>query len=413
MSQKEITSKVPKLRFREFQGEWNFESINNLSLEPLSNGVFNDPKKVWSWIKIINVKDMYEWYFINTDNLTLLELDKKDFEKNKVLYWDIFFTRSSLVKEWIAYPNIYLSNSNDVTYDGHLIRLRLNNHKILPNFAIYNLRTNNSRVQFVSKGKTTTMTTIGQEEIWSIKISFPSLPEQQKIASFLSTVDEKIEKLKTKKSLLEKYKKWVMQKIFSREIRFRDENGEESEDWKNSILWDYLVEKNERTTSSGQYPIISSTIKGLFLQSDYFNRSIASDDNTGYKILKKNQLVFSPQNLWLWNLSVNNKFDIGIVSPSYKIFDFKNAIPDFFSYFLVMPRMIFQYIQSSEQWASVVRRNINMDMFLNISVEIPSLSEQQKIASFLSELDKKINAIDSQIGSTEKWKKGLLQAMFV
>ena len=70
------------------------------------------------------------------------------------------------------------------------------------------------------------------------------------------------------------------------------------------------------------------------MQKEYFNRSIASDDNSGYKILKKNQIVFSPQNLWMGNINYNNKYEIGIVSPSYKVFDInKKFDKDYISYY--------------------------------------------------------------------------------
>ena len=94
------------------------------------------------------------------------------------------------------------------------------------------------------------------------------------------------------------------------------------------LIW-ALIDENtthncskEKSTSSGQHEVLSSTKDNIVLQSEYFNREIASKDNTGYKILRIHQLVFSPQNLWLGNINVNTKYEVGIVSPSYKIYDF-------------------------------------------------------------------------------------------
>ena len=91
--------KVPKYRFMEFEkdGEWKEDILFNLALDGFSNGVFNDPKKVGSGYKLINVINMYSESPISENNLTLLELNDSEFEKNKVKYGDIFFTRSSLV----------------------------------------------------------------------------------------------------------------------------------------------------------------------------------------------------------------------------------------------------------------------------------------------------------------------------
>ena len=106
-------------------GEWGNLKIFDLAKDKtLNNGVFNDQNKVGKGYKLINVLDMYINRDIDESRLKLLDLSKKEFEKNKVYYGDIFFTRSSLVKEGIAFSNVYLGNSNDVTYDGHLIKQR-------------------------------------------------------------------------------------------------------------------------------------------------------------------------------------------------------------------------------------------------------------------------------------------------
>ena len=247
-----------------------------------------------------------------------------------------------------------------------------------------------------------------------LKYYYPSLPEQQKIATFLSLVDEKLQQLNKKKSLLEDYKKGVMQKIFSQELRFKDDNGNNYPDWEEKKLGEVLVEVNQKTTISNEYEILSSTMKGIFKQGDYFKRDIASKDNTGYKILRKNQLVFSPQNLWLGNINLNLTYDIGIVSPSYKIFSFSKDVElSYFKDLLKTPKMLHEYIQASEQGASVVRRNLDMSSFNAIKLNLPCLEEQQKIANFLSAIDEKISLTNIQIDNTKAFKKGLLQQMFV
>lgn len=252
------------------------------------------------------------------------------------------------------------------------------------------------------------------EYLLRLNINVPELKEQQKIAAFLSSVDEKLQQLTKKKSLLEDYKKGVMQKIFSQELRFKDDNGNNYPDWEEKKLGEVLVEVNQKTTISNEYEILSSTMKGIFKQGDYFKRDIASKDNTGYKILRKNQLVFSPQNLWLGNINLNLTYDIGIVSPSYKIFSFSKDVElSYFKDLLKTPKMLHEYIQASEQGASVVRRNLDMSSFNAIKLNLPCLEEQQKIANFLSAIDEKISLTNIQIDNTKVFKKGLLQQMFV
>ncbi|TPU42475.1 restriction endonuclease subunit S, partial [Acinetobacter baumannii] len=128
----------------------------------------------------MNVLDMYIDRDIDETRLSLLDLSQQEFERNKVKYGDIFFTRSSLVKEGIAHSNVYLGNSNDITYDGHLIKLSPNLEQTNPIFLNYGLKTSKVRKQLIQGGKTATMTTIGQKEIASTTIDIPSLQEQTK-----------------------------------------------------------------------------------------------------------------------------------------------------------------------------------------------------------------------------------------
>ncbi|MGI9638914.1 restriction endonuclease subunit S [Acinetobacter baumannii] len=129
-------STQPEIRLKGFSGGWDSYSIFSLAQnQKLNNGVFNDQNKVGKGYKLINVLDMYIETSIDESKLTLLDLDRKEFEQNKVKYGDIFFTRSSLVKEGIAFSNVYLGHSNDITYDGHLIKLSPNLELVDPDFS--------------------------------------------------------------------------------------------------------------------------------------------------------------------------------------------------------------------------------------------------------------------------------------
>jgi type I restriction enzyme S subunit len=206
----------PRLRFPEFReaGEWMESKLISLSNESLSNGVFNDPKKVGSGYKLINVSDMYIETTIDENRLSLLELSPSEFAGNQVLNGDIFFTRSSLVKSGIAVSNIYLGSSSDVTYEGHLIRFRVNTSKVVPLFAHYLFKTALIRTQLIARGKTATMTTIGQADVSSVTLFYPDPDEQQRIASCLSSLDALITTETQKLAALKTHKKGLMQQLF-------------------------------------------------------------------------------------------------------------------------------------------------------------------------------------------------------
>lgn len=196
-------------------GTWESYKLFDLAKDKtLNNGVFNDQNKVGKGYKLINVLDMYIKRDIDESRLNLLDLDKKEFEKNKVSYGDIFFTRSSLVKEGIAFSNVYLGVSNDITYDGHLIKLSPNLNIVEPKFLNYCLKTADVRKQLIQGGKTATMTTIGQQEVGNTIVNIPCLEEQTKIANFLFAIDQKIEVVAKQIEQAKQWKKGLLQQMF-------------------------------------------------------------------------------------------------------------------------------------------------------------------------------------------------------
>ena len=196
-------------------GEWGEYKIFDLAIDKtLNNGVFNDQNKVGKGYKLINVLDMYIQRDIDESRLSLLDLDKKEFENNKVNYGDIFFTRSSLVKEGIAFSNVYLGVSDDITYDGHLIKLSPDLNMVEPKFLNYCLKIAYVRKQLIQGGKTATMTTIGQKEVGNTIVKVPCLEEQTKIANFLSSIDQKIEVVAQQIEQAKQWKKGLLQQMF-------------------------------------------------------------------------------------------------------------------------------------------------------------------------------------------------------
>ena len=196
-------------------GEWGEYKIFDLAIDKtLNNGVFNDQNKVGKGYKLINVLDMYIQRDIDESRLSLLDIDKKEFERNKVNYGDIFFTRSSLVKEGIAFSNVYLGVSNDITYDGHLIKLSPDLNIIEPKFLNYCLKVAYVRKQLIQGGKTATMTTIGQQEVGNTLVKIPCLEEQIRIANFLSAIDQKIDVVAQQIEQAKMWKKGLLQQMF-------------------------------------------------------------------------------------------------------------------------------------------------------------------------------------------------------
>ena len=143
-------------------------------------------------------------------------------------------------------------------------------------------------------------------------------------------------------------------------------------------LGNCIKEVVEKTTENNQYEVLSVTKDGIFSQEEFFKKQIASKNNIGYKVIRKNNLVFSTMNLWMGSLDVLTNYEIGIVSPAYKIFEFNKELmlPEFANYFMKSHYMIEKYKDCSEQGASIVRRNLNLKQLLNIKINILELKNK-------------------------------------
>ena len=240
------------------------------------------------------------------------------------------------------------------------------------------------------------------------KANFEKLPnyttcrkEQDKIGYFFNLLDERIA---TQNKIIEKMES-LINGIYDKVLWQSN---------KQTSLSEILVERNERTTINNQYQVLSSTAKGLYRQSDYFDKEVASANNIGYKVLRLGDIVLSPQNLWLGNINYNDLFEIGIVSPSYKVFSIRNSYnPYYVSCFLKTPKALYEYTNASEQGASVVRRNLDINAFMAICFPMPNKILQDKTSERLRKINMKLD-IEKQIHERlNVQKQYLLRQMFI
>jgi len=229
----------------------------------------------------------------------------------------------------------------------------------------------------------------------------PLLRDSSEITSLLSLLDARIA---TQNKIIEKLETLI--KAIGNKCLFG--HG------RNVRLGDILIERTEKSTINDQYEILSSTIKGIFSQRDYFSKDIASENNIGYKVLHKGDIVLSPQNLWMGNINYNDKFNFGIVSPSYKIFAISEEFDCHYVAFLLKThRLLYSYRSISEQGASIVRRNLNMDAFLELTFKIPPFVAQRRIGQALSKLNDKIEMERDCLNMLKAQKQYLLSNLFI
>ena len=240
----------------------------------------------------------------------------------------------------------------------------------------------------------------------------PCLPEQQKIAEFLSTIDTVIAKQKETVSAWEERKKGVMQKLFSQEVRFKADDGSEFPEWEKKPFGDIVSEFKVKTKVENEDTLLSCAINGVFLNSELFGHQ-RGQSNIGYLKIKKETLILSAQNLHLGNANVNLRFEHGIISPAYKTYDIVGCSAEYMSQWVKWDMTKQFFYNATTVGASECRRNVDWNMLYSQLFAVPCLAEQQKIADFLSSLDEVIEKQKATLAAWEELKKGLLQQMFV
>ena len=383
----------PKLRFKEFNSDWN--TYKFYELVTIKNGQVDPNDEQYRNLPHIGPGNIEK----ETGRLLEYNLAKDDklisskylFDKESVIYGKI---NPHFAK--VCYPKFVGLCSADA-YPINPIK-----DKLTSEFLLYLLLNPQFTKFATSVSMRTGMPKINRDELSIYKFTIPEIAEQFKIGNMLTLLDKKIELQSKKIEDLKLFKKGLFDKL-------------DFKNYKNVKLKDILNEVNIKSTINNQYEILSSTSNGLFLQKDYFNKQAASENNIGYKIIKKDQLVLSPQNLWMGNININFKYKEGIVSPSYKIYDINTNIIDidYFNNWIKSPRALYEYMISSEQGASVVRRNLNIDLFDEIILKLPDISEQKRIGRQIKNINKKIELEFKKLDKLKELKKGLMQNMFV
>ncbi len=379
--------------------EWEETMLKDLL--DFKNGINADKEKFGTGTKLISVMDILDSSPVTYESIRgFIDIDKEILEKYSVTYGDILFQRSSENFDDVGKSNVYLDKNNTATYSGFVIRGK----KIAeydPFYLNELLKIQSVRKQIVRLSAGSQHINIGQESLSQIVFSMANISEQQKITEILMKWNEAVDLQEKLIVSLEKKRTALMQNLIA-----------PKKGWGKVKVGFVLEESYEVTRTLDEYPTISSTKNGLFFQKDFFDKEVASKDNIGYKILKKGQIVLSPQNLWMGNINYNEKFDIGMVSPSYKVFSINKSFnKKFISCLLKTERMLEQYTKISEQGASIVRRNLNMGLFSEIVISIPNIREQDRIGKAISAFDDYYDLNVQNLNKLKEQQKAMTQLL--
>jgi type I restriction enzyme S subunit len=408
----EKQKKIPKLRFPEFKEEWERRKVGALcdSIVPGRNKP-TDFKGDIPWITTPDI----EHNGIITLSKKGLNISKEQARKigSKIV------PKNSIIISCVGDLGLAAITGKEIVINQQL-------HAFLPKenieyrFLLYQLNLQKKYMNTVATK--TAVPYMNKDNCNSIPITFPSLPEQTRIASFFTVIDKKICELKQKKALLEQYKKGVMQKLFSQELRFKDENGKDYPDWKKKKLGEIgetysgLSGKSKENFGLGK-PYIQ--YKQIFDDSKIdISRFELVDigENEKQNKVKFGDVFFTvssetPNEIGMSSVLLDDIEELYLNSFcfGYRANSLKELSPYFSQYLFRCENFRIEIIKLAQ---GSTRYNMSKLQLLKIEIQLPSLPEQTKIANFLSAIDNKINRTQKQIEQAEIWKKGLLQQMF-
>ena len=406
----ELNMNIPALRFTEFEGEWELKKLGDVAIinrgkskhRPRDAAFLYGGKYPFIQTGDIKNASLYLTEFTQTYSEDGLKQSKLWDENTLCITIAANIAETAILKIKACFPDSIIGL---IPYED----------KTTPLFVKYQFDKFKIQIQLLSQG--VAQDNLNQEKLSNIEFSFPTLVEQKKIAGFLSAVDEKLQQLKEKKTLLEQYKKGVMQQIFNQEIRFKDDDGNEYPDWEEKSLGDICeIARSGGTPTStkkeyynGDIPFLSisdMTTQGKYLNFTSNHISKFGLENSSSWIVPANSIIYSMY------ASVGfvaiNKIPMATSQAVLNLILKDYVSTEFIYYTLVdFQKKLAKFITTGTQG------NLNAQTVKDFELTLPSISEQTKIANFLSAIDENINNINHQLTLTEQWKKGLLQKMFV
>ena len=369
------------------------------------NGINADSAKYGKGVKFISVSDILNNQYITYDCIKgMIDIDKKTKERFLVEYGDILFQRSSETFEDIGRANVYLDKEHPATFGGFVIRgKKISEYN--PMFFRYLLCTPNARKQTVRMGAGAQHYNIGQDGLGKISLYFPTIQEQQKIAGFLSAIDDRIsvqnkiiEDLKIlKKELCNNHFKSVLHDASLRYITLKE----------------ILTERKEYCSKDGTYTHGTLSKEGVAPKTERYDRDfLVKNEDKQYKVTHLNDICYNPANLKFGVICRNTYGDL-IFSPIYVTFEISdNVYPAYIELFLTNPNFIGR-IRRYEQGTVYERMAVSPEDFLSYETHIPAYEEQVEFANEMQRIQRKIELETAFLSSLQNQRRFFLNAMFI
>jgi type I restriction enzyme S subunit len=398
---------VPKLRFKEFKGKWEDKKIGSIcdSIVPGRNKPVDFDGNI-PWITTPDIEQNGIIY----DSKKGLRVTKEEAKKvgSKIV------PKNSIIISCVGDLGLVAVVGNEIIINQQL-------HAFIPKediyyqFLLYSLSIRRGYMEKVATK--TAVPYMNKDNCNSIPISYPSYKEQSKIADFLMAVDEKIAQLTQKCELLARYKKGVMQQIFSQELRFKDDDGSDFPDWEEKKLIEISnkisdgIHSTPKYDDNGEYYFINgNNLTNNRIECNEITKRVDISEYLKYRSELTSQTILISINGTIGNLAFYNNEKI-ILGKSACYINLKLEENKNFVFYLLQTSTIKSHFEKELTGSTI--KNLSLTTIKNTQAFFPVNQEQAKIANFLTSIDEKITEAQTYLDTVKQYKQGLLQQMFV
>ena len=388
----------PSLRFPEFTGEWERCKLGTLATKVGSGSTPKGGDAVYTSIGHYFVRSQNVGMgFLMLDNIAHINDDIHQKHKATEIYENdvlLNITGASIGRTAVATKELEGGNVNQ-----HVCIIRTNS-KVNPKFLCDYIQTQRIQNHIKSLQTGGSREGLNFEQIRSFPISLPSINEQNKLTCLLDKINERIA---TQVRLIEDLKKLrcaIVEKMFKQSKA-------------NGRLGDFIEQVSVRNKNGLYSNVLSvSNKQGFVKQSEQFeDRTVASEDTSNYKIVKRNNFAYNPARINVGSIARLTKFDVGIVSPMYVCFRTKaSIIPEYMEAFFTSQQFFYEMMKRLE---GSVRLCLSYEGLCNIPVYITDMNKQIAMGQNISLILSKIGLEIEYLGRLHQQKQYLLRKMFI
>jgi type I restriction enzyme S subunit len=400
-----ISAKMKQTEIGLLPEDWEVVKIGHSF--SFKNGLNKEKEFFGYGYPIVNYMDVFRNTSISKSDIKgkvfVSKQELKNFEVDK---GDVLFTRTSETQEEIAYSAVITEKLHQTVFSGFVLRARPFNNLFSIEFCRYVFSNQIVREQIISNSTYTTRALTNGRVLSEIQIPLPPLPEQEAIAEALSDADtwiESLEKLIAKKRLI---KQGAMQELLTPKADWEVKKlGEVIDVYRGGSprpIQNYITDKLDGinwikigdTSSTGKY--IVSTSERIIPDGEKNSRRVYPGD-----FLLSNSMSFGRPYIL--------KID-GCIHDGWLVLQNYNASFDTeFLYYLLTSKYIIDQYKSKAAGSGVL--NLNKEVVSTVELIIPSLTEQTRIATILSDMDAELEALTTQLAKAKQIKQGMMQEL--